>query len=263
MSAQTAETPAYIPGLVSIITPAYNATRFLAETVRSAQAQTYTNWEMIIVDDCSTDETVSLAKQLCREDARIRLIRRKHNGGPARAWNTAFRVMRGQYAAFLDSDDLWTPEKLERQIAFMQAHRYGFTYGRYDWIDEASAPLGKTIAVPDHQNYRDMLMNSVIGALTVVIDRSIYEIPQIPPAQINDSMLWLTLAKNGAEAYGLQEVIGHYRIASNSFSRNKGSAAKGLWVLYRDYLHLPLPKRVWYFSGYALHALKRYSPFSK
>ncbi|MDO4614335.1 MAG: glycosyltransferase family 2 protein [Lachnospiraceae bacterium] len=262
MTDMTSGTPAFTPGLVSIITPAYNAAAFLEETVRSAQAQTYTNWEMIIVDDCSTDSTVELVKRLQKDDPRIRLIRRKQNGGPARAWNTAFRVMRGQYAAFLDSDDLWTPEKLAHQLAFMESHHYGFTYGSYDWIDEHSEALDKTIRIPDHQNYRDMLMNSVIGALTVVIDRSIYEIPQIPPAQINDSMLWLTLAKSGAEAYGLQEIIGHYRIASNSFSRNKGNAAKGLWVLYRDYLKLPLPKRVWYFSGYAVNALKRYAPFS-
>lgn len=244
--------------LVSVITPAYNASKYIGDTIKSVQAQTYENWEMIIVNDCSTDDTAEIAREFASADPRIHVYDQKKNGGPARAWNRAFKEMHGRYAAFLDADDLWIPEKLERQLAFMKKKKAGFSYASYDWIDESGAPLGNIIKIPPKQDYKQMLANSVIGALTVIIDRELVDIKPIPPVQINDSMLWLSIAKRGVTAYGCSEILGHYRIVSSSFSRNKGSAAKGLWRLYRDQLKIPFIPRCWYFGRYALNSVKRY-----
>jgi teichuronic acid biosynthesis glycosyltransferase TuaG len=244
--------------LVSVITPAYNAERFLPDTIRSVLAQTYEKWEMIIVDDCSADDTLRVAREYSEADSRIRVTQSEKNGGPAHAWNLALREARGRYVAFLDADDLWEPVKLEEQLDFMNRNGYGFTYAMYDWIGENDEPLGKTIRIPDSQNYKDILKNTVIGALTVVLDRERVDVREIPEVQINDSMMWLQIAREGAVAHGYQKILGHYRIVSTSFSRNKKSTAKGLWRLYRDQLEIPLLRRSWYFACYAWNSIKRY-----
>lgn len=134
--------------LVSIITPSYNTGRFIAETIESALAQTYGNWEMIIVDDCSTDDTDEVVAGYVKQDSRIRYIRNERNSGAALSRNRALREARGRWIAFLDSDDLWMPEKLERQIQFMEKNGYAFSYTKYEEISEDSEPLGIEVSGP-------------------------------------------------------------------------------------------------------------------
>ena len=244
--------------LVSVITPAYNAERFLQETIQSVISQTYDQWEMIIVDDGSTDSTYSLAESWSGKDSRIRVIKCRENGGQARAWNIAIAAAKGRYLAFLDADDLWVENKLEEQLAFMKENNYGFTYTMYDWIDENSGSAGKIIDVPESQSYKDMLKNTAIGALTVVIDRSLVDVAEIPEVHLNDSMMWLQIAREGVTAYGYDKVLAHYRIVTNSFSRNKKRSAVRLWNLYRDQLKIPFFRRAYYFTCYAFNSIKRY-----
>ena len=134
--------------LVSVIMPTYNCGRFIAESIRNVLAQTYTNWELLIVDDYSTDETESIVRSF--DDPRIRYMRNEQNMGAALTRNRALREAKGRYIAFLDSDDLWLPEKLAKQIAFMQAHHYAFTYHNYIEIDESSKPLGLLVSGKAH-----------------------------------------------------------------------------------------------------------------
>lgn len=247
-------------GLVSVIMPAWNAEKYIGRSIESVQAQTYTNWELIIADDCSTDGTRELVRRYKKQDPRIRLICRKKNGGPSRAWNSAFRYMRGQYVAFLDSDDLWIPGKLQDQLEFMKKNDCGFSFGNYDWIDSSDQPLGKTIRVPGVQTYEDMLKNTVIGTLTVILDREKVPVEPVPGnVKLNDSALWLAIARNGHKAYGYNDhILGHYRILSDSYSRNKSSSAKNLWDLYKDELEIPFIPRCWYFGWYAVNSVIRY-----
>ena len=253
------QNPEFEKGLVSVIMPAWNAEKYIGASIESVQAQSYTNWELIIVDDCSTDGTRELVRSYRDKDSRIRLICRKKNGGPSRAWNSAFSYMRGQYVAFLDSDDLWIPEKLQVQLQFMKEKECGFSFGSYDWIDGDNNPLGKVIQVPAVQSYKDMLKNTVIGTLTVILDRAIVPVEKIPgDAKLNDSALWLSIARKGYLAYGYNSILGHYRVLSNSYSRNKTSSAKNLWDLYKDELEIPFLPRCWYFGWYAFNSVVRY-----
>jgi len=131
----------YKEGLVSIITPAYNAEKYIQETIESVLSQSYANWEMIIVDDKSTDKTVNIIEEFC--DDRIKLVKLEKNGGTSNAWNNAFKYATGEYVAFLDSDDLWVSTKLEEQINFMKKNNYVFTFSSYDWIDKILKPLAR------------------------------------------------------------------------------------------------------------------------
>ena len=248
-----------VDDLVSIITPAYNAEEHIGETIESVLAQTDKNWEMIIVNDCSKDNTLKIANEYAALDNRIKVINLEKNGGAANAWNVAFNCMKGRYLSFLDSDDLWIETKLEEQINFMQENNYAFTYASYDWIDSNSKSLHKIIKIPKIMSYKAMLKNSNIGLLTVMIDRNQINIKPIPCVNMAwDFLLWAKILKQGVIAHGYDNIIAHYRILSNSASRNKKKAALGLWNIYKNYLCIPFFKRCYYFMWYALNSIKRY-----
>lgn len=249
-----------VPGLVSIITPAYNASKTIQKTIDSVEDQTYENWEMIIVNDASKDNTSEIIAAYADKDSRIKFINLTENGGPVNAWNIAFDVMKGQYVAFLDSDDIWEKDKLSKQLSFMNKNHYEFTYSMYDWIGMDDKPLNKVITIPDSMTYSQMMKNSNIGLLTVIIDRSIvnvdFHLPIVKMAW--DFLLWARILKTGVIAHGYQKITAHYRITSGSASRNKKKAAKGKWDLYKNELHIPLFKRLYYFGCYAVTSIKRY-----
>jgi teichuronic acid biosynthesis glycosyltransferase TuaG len=228
-----------IPGLVSIITPAYNCTKFLPETVKSAQAQTYTNWEMLIVDDCSTDDTVEMIKKLSAEDSRIRLLQLPENSGTAMARNLGMANAQGEYIAFLDSDDLWHPDKLQKQIEFMTANDYPFCCTHYQHIFEDGQPTGKVVYCQPKANYNRVLLDNPVGNSTVIFNRGKlgdFEVPNI--RKRNDYALWLKMLRSTPYIYGIDEVLASYRINSNSISRNKLSLVKYQWHLYRKIEHI-------------------------
>jgi len=242
---------------VSIITPAHNSAQFISETIQSVLNQSISDWEMIIVDDYSTDNSVEIIQAFVEQDSRIKLIQLSENSGAAVARNTAIEAAQGRYIAFLDSDDLWLPDKLEKQLAFMQAHNYPFTYAAYDKIDENGQVFGH-IGVPDKVTYSDLLKTCSIGCLTAMYDTQylgkVY-MPLIRKRQ--DFGLWLKLLKKTDYAYGINETLAQYRVRTDSISANKANAAKFTWRLYREVEGLNLMKASYYFSHYAVRSLLR------
>jgi glycosyltransferase involved in cell wall biosynthesis len=243
--------------LVSIITPSYNSKKYISETINSIINQTYTNWEMIIVDDCSSDNSVELVQLFVEKDPRISLIKLTENSGVAIARNRAIEAAQGRYIAFLDSDDLWLPNKLEKQLSFMQKNNYPFSYTAYDKIDE-SGRVFDHIGVPDSVCYSDLLKTCSIGCLTAMYDTEYFgnvDMPLIRKRQ--DLGLWLKLLKETDYAYGLNETLAQYRVRTDSISANKVNAAKFTWRLYREVESLNLIKASYYFSHYAARGLLR------
>jgi teichuronic acid biosynthesis glycosyltransferase TuaG len=241
--------------LVSIITPSYNSSRFVADTVQSVLIQTYTNWELLIVDDCSKDNSVEVISSWVERDERIKFFPLQKNVGAASARNVAIAEAKGQYIAFLDSDDVWMPDKLEKQIAFMKKGRYAFTYSDYYVMYEDGRQTGTEIHVPRSLSYSQYLRNTIIGCLTVVIDRSITDDFRMPLIKSSHDMaLWLLILKRGYKAYGMQEILAGYRLVSTSNTSKKWRAAKDVWRVYRDFEKLSFCYAGFCFCGYALNA---------
>ncbi|MCD8511791.1 MAG: glycosyltransferase family 2 protein [Bacillus sp. (in: Bacteria)] len=246
--------------LVSIITPTFNSEKFIADTIESVLAQSYTNWEMIIVDDCSKDSTVEIIKEYVEQDERIRLIQLEENQGPAVARNTAINNANGRYLAFLDGDDQWLPEKLEKQLQFMDEKQIAFSFTEYATMTEGGTETGNTVKVPEKVNYKDLLKQNVIGCLTVILDKELVgEVEMVNIRSRQDYVLWLDVCKRGFPAYGLQEVLAKYRVVGNSLSSNKVKMAKQNWKVYREIEKLNLLKSSWYFMFYVFFKLKKYS----
>lgn len=243
--------------LVSVITPSYNSSPFIKETIESVQAQSYANWEMIIVDDKSRDDSVHVIKQYIDKDPRIKLITLTQNAGAARARNIALKEAQGDYIAFLDSDDLWLPTKLEEQVAFMQKDNLAFSFTSYSLIDEQGNAMNIKVHAPKVVDYKYLLGNTTIGCLTVMLDRHQFKQIEMPVIQPEDTALWLVLLRLGYQAYGLQKSLSKYRIVSNSTSRNKLKAAYRYWKLLRNQEKLTFVKTNFYFSQYAYHAYKK------
>lgn len=228
-------------GLVSIITPVYNCRRFLAETIESILNQSYTHWEMILVDDASTDGSQDIADLYARRDSRIKCHFLKTNSGTAVARNVAMDLAVGKYIAFLDSDDLWMPDKLEEQLEFMESNGYVFSCTSYEQIDESSKPIGKVIKSISKTNYRRMLLDCPVGNSTVIYNVSVlgkFKVPDI--RKRNDDALWLQMLKKERYLWGLDKVLMQYRIRHDSVSADKWTLVKYHWKLYRRIEHLNL-----------------------
>lgn len=223
--------------LVSIIMPAYNCVDYIAESIRSVQNQSYRNWELIVADDNSTDGTVDTVRSMAADDNRIHLLETDINLGPAAARNRAINSAQGDYIAFLDSDDIWFPDKLSRQISFMEQTGYDFTYTAYEKINERSEKMGIVVSAPKSVNYSSMLYRGdPIGNLTVVYDATKlgkFYVPDIKKR--NDFALWLKMMHDCKRAYGLNEVLASYRVRAGSISSTrKSELLKYYWELYRD-----------------------------
>lgn len=243
--------------LVSIITPSYNSSKFISKTIESVLSQTYQNWEMIIVDDVSSDNSNEIIESYIQKDSRIKLIKLEQNSGAAIARNRAIEEAKGRYIAFLDADDIWKDKKLEKQIEFMQRNDYAFTYTAYEKVDEHGKVFGK-IGVPSKVSYNQLLKTCVIGCLTAVYDTEklgkVY-MPLIRKRQ--DFGLWLKILKKIDFAYGINESLAFYTVRDDSISANKKSAAQFTWKLYRDIEKLNLIKASYYFSHYAIRGVLR------
>jgi teichuronic acid biosynthesis glycosyltransferase TuaG len=245
--------------LVSVITPAYNAAGVIKETMDSVLHQTYTNWEMLIVDDCSTDETRDIIREYEAYDSRIHLIELNKNSGAAAARNKALEQASGSFAAFLDSDDQWLPHKLEYQLAWMEKHGAAFTFSQYYVIASDGRSLGLGDTIPPRVGYRDLLKQNMIGCLTVVVD-----LAQTGPLRMvdirtrQDYVLWLELCRRGFTAYGISEPLAVYRRQEASISSDKKKMALQNWKVYREVEHLNLLVSSYYFMHYALNKWKKY-----
>ena len=234
-------------GLVSIITPTYNCGKFIAETIESVQAQTYPDWEMIIVDDCSKDDTKQVVEGYMAQDSRIKYHCLETNSGAAVARTKAMELAEGEYMAFLDSDDLWMPEKLERQLAFMAEHGYAFTCTAYEQIDEEGKSLDHVVKTLEKVNYNRLLLDCPVGNSTVMYHvgkMGKFQVPNI--RKRNDDALWLQMLKKEEYIWGMPDVLMRYRLRQNSISSNKFSVIKYHWILYRQIEHLSLLRSVFH-----------------
>lgn len=220
--------------LVSIITPSYNSEKFIADTIRSVQRQTYTNWELLIVDDCSTDTTKHIVKDFIEDDHRVTFHQLGKNSGAGVARNQAVEMAGGKYIAFLDSDDLWLPEKLEKQLAFMQKHRLPFTFSYYDCIDEDSNPLHKRIQAPKTLHYFQLFFCNFVGNLTGIYNVDFFgKIPISGIRKRQDWMVWLSVLKKIRKAQPVPESLALYRVRKNSISASKFTLLQHNFAVYR------------------------------
>lgn len=246
--------------LVSIIIPVYNASRFLEETINSIQEQTYSNWEAIFIDDCSSDNSYDIIKQYQKNDKRIKVIKNKVNNGVAVSRNNGIDYAKGEYLCFLDADDKWHPEKLAKQINFMQKLNCEFSFTGYQFANEKCTPNGKIVLVPNKINYKQALKNTTIWTSTVMFDMGkltkddIY-MPNIKRGQ--DTATWWKVLKKIEYAYGLNEVLSYYRRTNNSLSANKLTALKRTWNLYRNVEHLNILSSFYNFCWYCFNAVRR------
>lgn len=251
---------------VSIITPTFNSEKYINETIVSVQNQTFTEWKMIIVDDCSTDHTCKIVEDLAENDSRIQLIRQNVNGGAAKARNRALELSTGRYVAYLDADDLWMPTKLERQIAFMENNQYGFSCTSYEVIDDDGMSMNKYIHMLPYVTYKGFLTNNLLQTVGIMVDLTIVSksclvMPNMRRRQ--DAATWLQVLKSGQNCYGLDEVLAKYRRSEDSLSSNKVKAVKGVWFLYRNVEHLSLSFSFYCFVRYAFLAVWKRTYLSK
>lgn len=229
--------------LISIITPTYNCGKFIEGTILSVIKQTYKNWEMIIVDDCSSDNTKSIVEHFAASDPRIKYVCLEKNSGAAVARTYAMELANGAYMAFLDSDDLWKPDKLEKQLNFMKKNNINFSCTAYEQIDEHDRPLGKVIKTVKKTDYNRLLLDCPVGNSTVmynVMAMGKFKVPNI--RKRNDDALWLQMLKKERYIYGLDDILMEYRVRENSISSNKLSLIKYHWKLYREIEHLSIPR---------------------
>lgn len=244
--------------LVSIVMPAHNAAEFIGDTVNSILAQTYKNWELIIVDDCSTDNTRKILKKFDSE--KIRVIFCKKNGGAAKARNRGICEARGSFLSFIDADDLWEPDKLSRQLKFMAKKNATFSFTSYVFADANGVPNDKVVKVPATITYRQALKNTTIWTSTVMFDmtkltKKDVEMPDVRRGQ--DTATWWKVLKKVDKAYGLNEIMAIYRRTDGSLSANKITALKRTWNLYRNVEHLNVIKSSFCFAFYCFNAVKR------
>ncbi|WP_300488850.1 glycosyltransferase family 2 protein [Flavobacterium sp.] len=221
---------------VSIITPTFNSAPFISATILSVQNQTYPDWEMLIVDDCSTDETVAIVKTFAEQDNRIRFYELDRNSGAGVARNHALEKASGRYIAFLDADDLWKPEKLEKQLAFLAQNKLPFTFSFYDCIDENGDSLQKRIKAPLRLSYRQLFFCNFIGNLTGIYDTDYFgKIPIASFRKRQDWIVWLTILKKIKTAQPVPESLALYRIRKDSISASKRSLLQHNYRIYRDF----------------------------
>ena len=244
---------------ISIITPAYNAQNFIASTYESIKSQSHSNWEWLVTDDCSTDDTVKILNDLAKVDNRISVYSNKYNSGAAVSRNNSISQASGTFIAFLDSDDLWYSGKLEKQVAFMENNNIDFCFTAYELVSETGELLGKRVDTKLKMpvNYEDMLCKkATLGCSTVMLRRRSFNDISMPLIRTGqDYGLWLKLLKLGGHATPLLEVLTQYRILPNSISRNKFKKAKRQWQIYRKIERLSLIKSLKCFLFYAWRAV--------
>jgi len=243
--------------LVSIITPSFNSSEFIESTIQSIILQSYKNWELLIIDDCSIDNSIEVINKYVSNDQRIKLVSLEHNSGAAVARNIGIQQAKGRFIAFLDSDDSWHPDKLKMQINFMLKNDYAFSYTAYHKVDENGVFIAG-VNIPARTSYNELLKTCVIGCLTAMYDTEKLgkmEFPLIRKRQ--DFALWLKILKKVPYAYGLKQDLAKYTVRSDSISANKFKAAQYNWYLYRHIENLSLMRSIYYFSHYMIKGIIR------
>ncbi|MEK5585137.1 glycosyltransferase family 2 protein [Paenibacillus sp. FSL P2-0536] len=248
------ESSNYYEYLVSVITPAYNSEKYIKECMESLINQTYQNWEMIIVNDNSTDNTKDIVEEYIKKDPRIKLYNEQVNSGAAAARNKAINESKGRFIAFLDSDDTWKFNKLERQIPFMLNNNYGFTFSSYENMSDRPNRQKKIYRAPNKINYEQYLKNTIIGCLTVILDKEVLGEIRVEEGFLEDVLTWMKYLKEGHTAYGLDENLASYRITGNSVSSNKFKNSIRYYNCLREKQKLSILKSIYCQIGYMFNA---------
>ena len=236
--------------------PSYNAERYIAESIESVLRQSYGHWELLVTDDCSTDGTPGVVEAYAKKDPRIHFVVAERHSGIASTRNQSIARAKGRFVAFLDNDDLWVPEKLEKQTRFMNETGCAFSYSEYELMKEDGTPKGKTIKTAGIIDYEKYLRNTIIGSGTIMLDRDKIGSLQMPDNATSDDMaLWCKILKEGHLAYPIKEVLMRYRVRSDSASANKWKAAKDVWKVYRKQEQLRFFHALTCFVGYAFNAV--------
>lgn len=247
--------------LVSIIVPIYNAERFIINTIDCVLQQTYGKWELLLVENGSSDSSVEIIKEKLNllNDPRIRLIEIGSNVGAARARNIGLEEAKGRYICYLDADDVWNSEKLEKELRFAKENNAGFVFTGYEFADENAVGTGKIVRVPKTLSYKEALGNTTIFTTTVMFDTEIIpkSLLDMPIIKSEDTALWWKVLRNGYTAYGLDENLAMYRRAGKSLSSNKIEALRRIWNLYRKAENMGILPSAYYFCIWAINAVKR------
>lgn len=244
---------------ISVIMPAYNAERFVEAAIRSVMDQTVADWELLVLDDGSSDGTCAIIESLAAQDGRIRVLPNEKNMGVARTRNRGLDLARGRYIALLDSDDVWHPDKLENQLALAKNTGAGLLYSAYTIVDSCGNPSKGVYPVPQAVDFRGLLKENVIGCSTVMLDAD-----QIAGYRFRtdfyheDYVLWLQILQDGFLAAGCRESLVDWRFLENSRSFDKRKSAKNRWRIYRHCLGLSPLKSGWYFVQYACRGVRKY-----
>lgn len=238
----------------SIITPIYNAEEFLEDTLNSILNQTYQNWESILINDNSSDKSLAIAEKFVQLDSRFFIIDKTVSGGAAKARNAGIEKAKGRFIAFLDSDDIWHPEKLTTQINFMKKEDVEFTYTSYHFITETGVVAGEVVA-PVNIDYKQLLKGNVVACLTAVYDtKKLGKVFMPDILKRQDFGLWLKITKRGVTGYGLQKTLAKYRLRTGSISSNKFNTMLYTWDLYRKVEKLSVISSLWYISRHLITA---------
>ena len=240
---------------VSIIVPMYNAEKFIGKAIETVLSQTYENWEMLIMNDVSTDNSLAVVNEFAKKDDRIKVVNTEKNMGVVKGRNHLIDLARGKYIAFLDADDYWHSEKLEKQIQFMKEKNASISCTEYTRVRENGEKINEVVIKPEI-SYTDMLKNNYLGCLTVMYDVEKVGKRYFKELEKNeDYVLWLEIVKDVKIIYGLKENLAYYRVLDNSRSSNKVKTAKVRWEIYRKVEKLSLLKSIYYFLHYAVRAV--------
>lgn len=245
--------------LVSIITPTYNSAKYIRETIASVQNQSHANWEMILIDDCSTDNTVEIIEEIQKTEPRIHLIKSDVNQGPAVSRNKGIRIAKGKYMTFLDADDIWLEDFIENSIATIKTTNIHFVFSSYKRSNENLEFVYSDFIVPEKVTYTDILKTNSISCLTAFIDIEMLGKKMMPEVYKRQDMgLWLKYLKEIPYAYGIKQPKAIYRIRENSLSRNKFNLIKYQWEFYRQVERLSIPSSCYYMLQWTVRGFIKY-----
>lgn len=247
---------------VSVITPVYNAARFLEQTIASVQAQSLKDFEyLLVIDNNSHDSSEVIARKLAANDPRLKIINDPKAKGAAANRNIGVQQAKGEYMAFIDADDLWLPNKLERQLQFMNEKKANFSFTAFTRISEDGQRSGLTLEVPERISYDELLKDNVIGCLTAIVRRSVYPNLSFSEVGWEDMAAWLSILRTGDLGYGLNESLAQYRIVDGSRSNNKLFAARLRWETLRKVEKFSVARSGYLFARYAMHGLRKHYRF--
>ncbi|MCM1257605.1 MAG: glycosyltransferase [Roseburia sp.] len=249
----------FVENLVSVITPVYNAEKYIGKTIESILSQTYQDIELILVDDCSTDNSEKIIKKYCKKNSNIVYFKQKTNRGAAVARNTALKIAKGRYVAFLDSDDIWYPEKTKKQLELMLEKESPFSYTAIEMINDQGNLVKSKRNVRTSIDYKYLLHNTMIATSSVIIDRNVLGDFQMPLRRGGqDYATWLMLLREGIIARGINEALVQYRLSNNSLSSNKFKSIQQVWQIQTENESISRPKAVLNVFCFGVNALKKY-----